>query len=232
MVRALQSPNLPFDQFTIEQLAGDLLPQPTEEQLVASGFNRCLLTTNEAGSIEDEMRARYMKDRTETVAGVWLGLTAGCASCHDHKFDPLKQREYYQLGAFFGGLADRTWDANARVPGPFILVADAARQQQIDTEAAALPPAAARLSARAKKLSAAVPETLASTPVTYEVVWAEDGDVPTPGNLSAPPRPGEWRGGAGVPVAGGEKRPCVWRATWSGRSPSPRATYRWSCARR
>ncbi len=89
--------NLPFDRFTIEQLAGDLLPGHTLDQEVASGFNRCNVTTNEGGVIPEEYKVLYARDRTETVSQVWMGLTAGCAVCHDHKFDPLTQREFYEL---------------------------------------------------------------------------------------------------------------------------------------
>ena len=216
VVRALND-NLPFDQFTLAQLAGDLLPQPTQDQLIASGFNRCQLTTNEGGSIEDEVLARYTSDRTDTVAGVWLGLTANCASCHDHKFDPLKQREYYQLGAFFRGLADRVFDANARVPGPFILVANPEQQRHVQSLARQLTAATAKVSARAEQFAETQP-ALSSKPVTYEVVWAEDGDVPTPEDFSGPKRAGEWREGDGVPLAGG-RRALRRRAPWSAPTP-------------
>ncbi|MDA0835132.1 MAG: DUF1553 domain-containing protein [Planctomycetota bacterium] len=93
--------NQPFDEFTIEQLAGDLLPEPTVEQLIASGFNRNHTTNNETGSIDEEFRISYMMDRMETTGTVWLGLTFNCARCHTHKFDPIEHREYYQMLAFF-----------------------------------------------------------------------------------------------------------------------------------
>jgi mono/diheme cytochrome c family protein len=93
--------NLPFDQFTIEQIAGDLLPNATLDQKVASGFNRCLPTTSEGGAIAAEYEAIYAKDRVETMSTVWLGLTTGCAACHDHKFDPITTKDFYALTAFF-----------------------------------------------------------------------------------------------------------------------------------
>ena len=93
--------NQPFDQFTIEQLAGDLLPNPTPAQRIATGFNRNHMVTGETGVIDEEYRVEYVADRLETTSTVWLGLTVACARCHDHKYDPISQRDYYQLFAFF-----------------------------------------------------------------------------------------------------------------------------------
>ena len=98
--------NLPFDQFTIEQLAGDLLPNPTVEQRIATGFNRNHMANNESGLIDEEYRTEYVADRLETTAAAWLGLTIGCARCHDHKFDPITQKEFYQLFAFFNNVPE------------------------------------------------------------------------------------------------------------------------------
>ncbi|HEX5498252.1 MAG TPA: DUF1549 domain-containing protein, partial [Thermomicrobiales bacterium] len=99
--------NQPFDQFTVEQLAGDLLPAPSEPQRIATGFNRNHPVTNESGVIDEEYRVEYVADRAETTAAIWLGLTVGCARCHDHKFDPLSQREYYQLFAYFNNVPEQ-----------------------------------------------------------------------------------------------------------------------------
>lgn len=93
--------DLPFDEFTIEQLAGDLLKDATVSQKVATGFHRNTLWNSAASADKEEFRTRAVKDRTDTTATIWLGLTSGCAQCHSHKYDPLSQREYYQLYAFF-----------------------------------------------------------------------------------------------------------------------------------
>lgn len=93
--------NMPFDQFSIEQIAGDMLPGATERQKIASGYNRLLETTSEGGAIPEEYAAIYAKDRVDTTSAVWLGLTIGCATCHDHKFDPITTKDFYSLTAFF-----------------------------------------------------------------------------------------------------------------------------------
>lgn len=106
--------DLPFDRFTIEQLAGDLLPSPTADNRVATGFLRNTLTNREAGVDRDEARFEQLVNRTNTVATTWLGLTMGCAQCHDHKYDPLTQRDYYRLLSFF----ERTEEAEINAPLP------------------------------------------------------------------------------------------------------------------
>ena len=98
--------NMPFDRFTIEQIAGNLLPGATEEQKVATGFHRNTMVNNEAGAKDDEFRDAAVKDRVDTTATVWLGSTLGCAQCHNHKYDPFTQKDYYQLYAFFNNTAE------------------------------------------------------------------------------------------------------------------------------
>ena len=114
--------NLRFDQFTREQIAGDLLPNRTQDQLIASGFHRCNITTNEGGSIAEEVLVHYTQDRVVTTATVWLGLTAGCCECHNHKFDPLSQKEFYQFAAFFRNTTQGVMDGNIPDTPPVIIV--------------------------------------------------------------------------------------------------------------
>jgi hypothetical protein len=111
--------NLPYDQFTIEQIAGDLLPNPTQEQLIATAFHRNTMTNTEGGTDDEEFRVAAVKDRIATTAQVWMGLTMGCAQCHSHKFDPITQREYYQFFAYFNETADNDQpDESPTLPVP------------------------------------------------------------------------------------------------------------------
>ena len=114
--------NMPFDEFTLENLAGDLLPHATRDQKIGSGFNRCNVTSNEGGSIDEEVLVAYTRDRTETTAQTWLGLTAGCAVCHDHKYDPTTQKDFYSLSAFFNNITQKAMDGNIKATPPVLVV--------------------------------------------------------------------------------------------------------------
>ncbi len=133
--------NMPFDQFTIEQLAGDLLPEATLEQLIATGFNRSHVTTNEGGTIPEEFYVRNVIDRVDTTGQAFMGLTLGCAVCHEHKFDPISQTEFYQLFAYFNNLDGTAMDGNVKDHAPIVYVPTIAEKKtlaDLDAKRAAL----------------------------------------------------------------------------------------------
>ncbi len=124
--------NMPYDQFLTEQLAGDLLPQPTLAQQVATGFNRNHVLTTEGGIVEEEYRVEYVADRVQTTSTVFLGLSFQCARCHDHKFDPMTQRDYYRFFAYFNNVSDKVLGYNKGTPAePFVAAPTAAQQAEI-----------------------------------------------------------------------------------------------------
>ena len=112
--------NKPFDRFTVEQIAGDLLPNPSREQKIASGYNRLLMTTEEGGAQAKEYTAKYAADRVRNASTVWLAATLGCAECHDHKFDPYTQKDFYRFAAFFADIEEVAVGSQptTRVPTP------------------------------------------------------------------------------------------------------------------
>ena len=133
--------NVPFDQFTIEQLAGDLLPGASLAQRIASGFHRNHMINIESGLAvtEECSSAAYIVDRVNTTGTVWLGLTLGCAQCHDHKFDPIPQKEYFGLFAFFHNVPENGIDVQPRAtPRPFVKLPSPEQQVELDRLAAAI----------------------------------------------------------------------------------------------
>lgn len=128
LIQALND-NQPFDQFTIEMLAGDLLPGRTTDQLIATGFNRNHMYNGEGGRIAEETRVENVFDRAETTSTVWLGLTMTCARCHDHKYDPITQREYYQLFAFFNNTSESGSRGGGKAPPVFSFLPPDKREQ-------------------------------------------------------------------------------------------------------
>lgn len=131
VIRAFNE-NKPFDEFVVEQLAGDLLPNPTLDQRIATGFSRCNVTSSEAGSIPAELASRYAIDRVDTLGNVFLGLTVACAQCHDHKFDPVSQREFYQLYAFFNNAVGPAMDGNRKDTPPILVLPDESHLDEWD----------------------------------------------------------------------------------------------------
>ncbi|CAN5165116.1 DUF1553 domain-containing protein [soil metagenome] len=126
--------NLPYDQFLTYQIAGDLLPQATKEQILATGFNRNHKQNSEAGIIDEEFLVEYAADRTHTVAKAFLGLSLECARCHDHKYDPISQKEYYQFFGFFNSNFERgspNYGGEDQVPGPTLLLSDEETDQKV-----------------------------------------------------------------------------------------------------
>jgi len=177
--------NMPFDEFTVLQLAGDLVadhgPDATPDQIldnkIASGFNRCNMTTNEGGIIDEEYLVLYARDRTETTAQVFMGLTAGCAVCHDHKFDPLSQREFYELSAFFNNTTQRAKDGNIHDTPPILpvpLVSDRPRFRELQQEL----PAARQAVADRKKTARADFEAWIKSATSESIAAALPQDTP------------------------------------------------------
>ncbi len=147
--------NLPFDQFTIEQLAGDLLLNATRDQRIATGFNRNHRGNAEGGIIPEEYAAEYVVDRVDTTATVWLGLTMGCARCHDHKYDPLTQREFYQLFAFFNNVPEKGRAVKIGNSPPVITAPTDAQEKQLAKLESQLASAEARLRELEPQITAA-----------------------------------------------------------------------------
>ncbi len=130
VVNAFNS-NMPFDQFTKEQLAGDLLPSPTDDQLIATGFNRCHVTTGEGGSIEAEVEVRNTVDRVVTTGAVFMGLTMDCCRCHTHKFDPLTIQDFYSFYSFFNSIDGNPLDGNTKDHAPLLKVLTPHQKQEV-----------------------------------------------------------------------------------------------------
>ena len=197
--------NKPFDQFTLEQIAGDLLPNPTLDQKIATGFNRCNVSTSEGGSIDEEVLVRYAVDRVETTSTVFMGLTLGCAVCHDHKFDPVTQKEFYQLYAFFSSTQDAAMDGNALSPPPIMKLTQPEAEAQLKALDEQVAQTNQQMAAELAKIEYQDPNpSAAAQPVeTREFVWIED--VAPPGASLQGDTPWVFTTKAEGPVFSGEK---------------------------
>ncbi len=167
--------NLPFDRFTIEQIAGDLLPDATLDQRIASGFHRNVMVNFEGGADPQEYLTKYIVDRVTTTATVWLGTTLACAECHDHKYDPFTQREFYQLFAYFNNVPEEGLDGRKDNPVPFIRVPSpeqTAQTEDLQWQAHELESRVAAQIAKIKPEEVAAPIKLAEAPC--EFVWVDD----------------------------------------------------------
>ena len=164
--------NMPFDRFTIEQLAGDMLPNATLDQKIATGFNRNHSLNSEGGIVPEEFLVEYGVDRVSTTATVWMGLTLGCARCHDHKFDPITQKEFYEVLANFNNIPERGKGFKYVNSPPLVTAPTAEQQAEIDDLDAQLAEARAELAALDAAAAAAQRDWEAALTQVGEVNWA------------------------------------------------------------
>lgn len=200
--------NLPFDQFTILQLAGDLLPNPTREQLIASGYVRCNVSTAEGGAIDEEFQVRYAVDRVEAASTAWMGLTMGCAVCHDHKLDPISQKEFYQVFSIFNNIAEKAMDDNALLPPPSLLLPTPEQETQLHSLTNRLAELHRQMGETVAGLQYRDPasQTNAPAPTPRESVWVDD-DFPAMAKpvVEGGDPPNQWISQSEGPVFSGDR---------------------------
>jgi mono/diheme cytochrome c family protein len=164
VIRAFNT-NMPFDRFTVEQIAGDLLPDATVDQRIASGFNRNHMINYEGGAIEEEYRTEYVADRVETTSNVWLAMTMGCARCHDHKYDPIPQKDFYRMFAFFNTVKEKGLDGKDGNAEPFLALPNEEQKRRLDD-------VKARIKVRESELTdSAVKPLIAEWEAKQQITW-------------------------------------------------------------
>ncbi len=176
--------NMPFDQFTIEQLAGDLLDQPTLEQRIATGFHRNVMVNFEGGADPDEYLTKYIVDRVNTTATVWLGSTMTCAECHDHKYDPFTQKDFYRLYAIFHNVPEKGLDGQQSNPVPSMKVPsseDVKKKEELTREIQTLQ---SRMNQEMQSIAWPAESESSPTMAFKEYVWVDD-DVPAGGQANS-----------------------------------------------
>ena len=195
VIRALNE-NLPYDQFLTWQVAGDLLPNPTRVQILATAFNRLNRMTQEGGSVHEEFRIEGVADRLHTFGTTFLALTMECSRCHDHKYDPISARDYYSLGAFFNSIPERGMYSDASiVPGPTLLLPTEAQEKSANEARAAIQAAESALAAAQAAAPTEWPQdmrqALAAQPTAlpgWVARFAFDGSQETRNQMEAEPK--------------------------------------------
>ncbi|MEO7652324.1 MAG: DUF1549 domain-containing protein, partial [Bryobacteraceae bacterium] len=187
--------NMPFDQFTIEQIAGDMLPNATLDQKIASGFNRNHRANGEGGIVPEEYQVEYVADRAETTASVWLGLTVGCARCHNHKYDPFTQKEFYQLFAYFNNVPEKGRVRKTGNSEPMIPAPTPEQQPELRDRESKLLRAEEKFSALEPQLAAARQEWERSFDLSKPLDWSITHRLAEQFDLAASETKGKWQDG-------------------------------------
>src|SRR5262249_54197032 len=143
---------------------------------IASGYNRCNVSTSEGGAIDEEFQVRYAVDRVETTSTTWMGLTMGCAVCHDHKLDPILQKEFYQVFSIFNNISEKAMDGNALLPPPMLKLPSPEQEKQLKEFDASIETTKKRIHEIGDAVEYIDPVTLTNTPrpEPSEIVWIED----------------------------------------------------------